>query len=106
MTSPTSRITELAKLIADKTAIVDQYFQTYGIPTPSFDINGPRHVSIPPEVRTVAIAHADVLAATRELHTLMLGPSASLVNMTVRSAPNANTFGKSPTFVVDHVLRL
>lgn len=93
MTSPTRKIVELAKQILEKTTIVDEYFETYGIPTPSMDINGPRHVSIPPQVRNVAVAHAQVLGATRELHTLMQGPNLSLMSTTVRSPPTASAAG-------------
>lgn len=100
----TSRITELAKLIAEKTAILESYFQTNGIPKPSFDINGPQHISIPPQVKDVAAAHADVLAATRDLHTLMLGPSTALMSINVRTAPVAASFGRSLTFVIDNLL--
>ena len=78
-----TRITELGTLIASKTAIVNEYFVFHGIPTPSFDIHGPLRVVIPPALKEIAAAHADVLAATRELHTLMLGPTAMLMGTNV-----------------------
>lgn len=79
MDMASTRITELANLIATKTAIVNEHFVLHGIPTPSFDIHGPPQVVIPPALKEIAAAHADVLAATRELHNLMLGPTAMLM---------------------------
>lgn len=81
-----SRIAELAALITTKTAIVNEYFVFHGIPVPSFDTHGPLRIVIPPPLKEVAAAHADVLAATRELHILMLGPAAMLMGTNVSQA--------------------
>lgn len=77
--SPT-RIEELARATADGTQIVDQYFPNSTIVTPSFGTNGPSTIIIPPGVPEIAAAHATVTDATKELHSLMLGPVAFLMN--------------------------
>ncbi|KAF2027953.1 S-adenosyl-L-methionine-dependent methyltransferase [Setomelanomma holmii] len=82
MASPT-RIVELAQAIAADTALVDAYFQANNIPTPSFDIDGPARVAIPPHEKNVAAAHVRVLGATKELHNLILGPMNMLMGMNV-----------------------
>ena len=79
-----TRITQLAQRIAAKTAIVNDYFELHGFPTPSFDIHGPQRIAIPPQVTEVASAHGEVLEATKELYDLMLGPSSVLMETIVR----------------------
>lgn len=79
-----TRITELAQRIAAKTAIVNEFFEVHGFPTPSFEIHGPQRIVIPPQVVEVASAHNEVLEATKELHDLMLGPSSMLMETIVR----------------------
>lgn len=80
---PSRSITEIAAIIAENTAVVDEYFSSNGIPTPSFSVDGPARVRIPPTETKVAEAHATVLGATMELHNLMLGPEAMLMNINV-----------------------
>ena len=81
---PPTRIVELAQIIADSTQTVDEYFTSHNLATPSFDVDGPRAITIPPEMSEVAAAHAAVIDATKELHSLMLGPTALLMNNGVR----------------------
>ena len=78
-----TRITELANLIASKTAIVNEYFEFHGIPSPTFDINGTTKILIPVQLKEIVKAHNDVLEATRELHALMQGPRAMIMETTV-----------------------
>lgn len=77
--SPT-RIIELARIIVDSTQTVDEYFTARNIASPSFGIHGSSTIIIQPEVPEVAVAHAAVIDATKELHSLMLGPTALLMN--------------------------
>ena len=81
--SPT-RIVELAQIIAAGTQTVDEYFTSHNLATPSFDVDGPPAIIIPSEIPEVAAAHAAVIDATKELHSLMLGPRALLMNNGVR----------------------
>ena len=81
--SPT-RIVELAQTIANGTQTVDEYFTSHNLATPSFDVDGPPAIIIPPKMSDVAAAHAAVIDATKELHSLMLGPTALLMNNGVR----------------------
>ena len=81
--SPT-RIVELSQIIAAGTQTVDEYFTSHNLATPSFDVDGPPAIVIPPEMTEVAAAHAAVIDATKELHSLMLGPTALLMNNGVR----------------------
>ncbi|KAL8856173.1 MAG: hypothetical protein Q9178_007211 [Gyalolechia marmorata] len=67
----TTRITELAAIIADNTKHVDAHLAQRGLPSPSFDPDSPAG----------ALLHSDVIAsrraileATDELHALMRGP--------------------------------
>ena len=67
----TTRITELAAIIADNTKHIDAQLAQRGLPSPSFDPDSPAG----------ALLHSDVIAsrraileATDELHALMRGP--------------------------------
>lgn len=77
---PPTRIVELSQTIADGTQTVGKYLTARNIATPSFDVHGPISINIPPEFPDVAAAHAAVIDATKELHSLMLGPTALLMN--------------------------
>ena len=80
--SPT-RITELANLIVAKTAIVNDYFEFHGIPTPTFDVNGPSKILIPLQLKEIALAQHDALEYTRELQQLLQGPRQMIMENTV-----------------------
>ncbi len=80
---PTSRITELASTIAENTAIVDQYLAAKNLPTPSFDVDGPAVIPIPPHETHVLAAQDNVIACTQELHNLMKGPTEMLMGIGV-----------------------
>jgi len=70
MASPT-RIAELATLIQKNTAILDDYLNTNGLPTPSFDESSPPVLHLPKDTADVREA---IIEATDELHSLLLGP--------------------------------
>ena len=77
-----NRIIELSTLISSNTAILDSYFQSHELPSPSFDVNvAPVQIPIPdPGVEDARIA---VLEAATELKDLLDGLGA-LVNPGVR----------------------
>ena len=82
MESP-SRIAELAALIAKSTAIVDDYLNSRGLRTPSFDADQPMAPLIPEHEVEVKRAQDLVIASTEELNKLMhLEPAASEANVT------------------------
>ena len=67
----TSTIMGLANAIQTNTSIVDQYFSSHGIPTPSFDIETPLELHLPDDIASCRTA---IIEATEELQMLMLGP--------------------------------
>lgn len=79
-----SRIVELSTSIAKNTAIVDEFCKKTGIPTPSFDVNAPPTVNIPPNEAAVTEAKDNIIAATRELGQLMQGPAEIVTDIGVR----------------------
>lgn len=65
----TTRILELAAIISSNTNAIDDYYQSNGLLSPSFDAKG--STVIPMEVDSARDA---VLDATMELHDLLLDP--------------------------------
>ena len=83
MSSSTTRIAELATLIADNTATVDSYLKTHNLPTPSFDPNGPLTIPIAAHETEIVKAQDTVVASTQELHNLIKGPTEMLMGLGV-----------------------
>ena len=67
----TTRITELASIIASKTALIDTHLTAQGLPSPSFDPDSPPQLL---NQGSIAEARRIVLEATDELHALIQGP--------------------------------
>ena len=82
-----SRISQLASIIAEKTAIVDEYLASNNHASPSFDINAPAKLPIPPDQTEIVAAQDAVIASSQELHDLVKGPSEVLMSLSVRSLP-------------------
>lgn len=82
-----SRISQLAAIIAEKTAVVDEYLASNNHAGPSFDINAPAKVPIPSDQTEVVAAQDAVIASSQELHDLMKGPSEILMSLSVRRPP-------------------
>jgi hypothetical protein len=81
MASSQSRIAELATTVAHHTQRVDNYLAERGLPCPSFEVDGPVDLALPPEIeesRTV------VLQASQELNDLLQGPRNLIFNHQVR----------------------
>ncbi|KXX74603.1 6-hydroxytryprostatin B O-methyltransferase [Madurella mycetomatis] len=75
------RMTALAKVISEKTAIVTNYLKNKGHEAPSFDVNGLDQFPIPPEDEVPFKAWPALAAATNELHNMSLGPKEGLRNL-------------------------
>ena len=71
-----TRIADLAAQIQENTAKVDKYLRNKGLPSPSFDEDGPVDFNI--EDEDVQNAHETALDASLELHQLLLGPAMCL----------------------------
>ena len=71
-----TRIADLAAQIQENTAKVDQYLRGKGLPSPSFDVDGPVDFKI--EDEDVQRAHEKALDSSLELHQLLLGPAMCL----------------------------
>jgi hypothetical protein len=78
--SSSTRIAKLAQLIQTNTVKVDNYLQTEGLKTPSFDIDAPAKLELPPSIEQ---ARETILDATDELHRLILGPKQYLTGLSV-----------------------
>jgi hypothetical protein len=55
MASSQSRIAELATIVADHTQRVDNYLAEKGLPHPSFEVDGPIDMELPPEIEALAL---------------------------------------------------
>ena len=77
-----SRIAELASLIANSTADIDNHLAAKGLPTPSFNADQPTHLL---DDSDLAISRRNIIEATDELHALMLGPVGILISPSVRT---------------------
>ena len=66
-----TRIAELSSVIQVSTARLDDYLKAHGISSPSFDLDTPAKLSLPADIAEV---RENLLDATDELNTLILGP--------------------------------
>lgn len=81
----TTRIAELALLIAHNTAEFERQLLADGLPCPTFDADLPPTLVHNPRI---AAARQAILGATDELHALMLGPISLLPHLVfVNSVP-------------------
>lgn len=70
-----SRIAELAFIIQSKTAQVDEYLQSHDRPSPSFDVDCPPDLGIPPDATDIEEARMEAIEASIELQELLQGPA-------------------------------
>ena len=73
-----NRITELSGSIAENSRIVTDYLASKNLPAPSFDVDGLTELSISPVDKEAFAARSNLIAATKELHDLVLGPKEAL----------------------------
>ena len=71
-----TRIAELAAQIQENTAKVDKYLRSKGLPSPSFDVDGPVDFKI--EDEDIHNARETAIDASLELHQILLGPAMCL----------------------------
>jgi len=71
-------ITKLSNEIAENTKIITNYLDSKGLAVPSFDVNGLEEYPIPPSEEAPFKARLRLIAATKELHDLALGPKEGL----------------------------
>ena len=70
--SPTeSRIAELGVVVAHHTQRIDYYLAENSLPYPSFDVEGPADLRLPPDLEQSRVA---VLQASQELNDLLQTP--------------------------------
>ncbi|KAJ2892177.1 uncharacterized protein MKZ38_010173 [Zalerion maritima] len=78
MTTSIQRITSLSEEISGKTKIITDYLSSKGLEAASFDVNGLSEYPIPPQDEIPFKARLELIAATKELHDLALGPKEGL----------------------------
>ncbi|TRX96512.1 hypothetical protein FHL15_002784 [Xylaria flabelliformis] len=78
----TSQIVELANRIASNTAKVNDYLLSHNLPTPSFDVDGPRDTLIPKDELDIEAARVAIVDDTLKLRRLVLGPREYLMSYT------------------------
>jgi hypothetical protein len=74
-------LTTLANTITENIKIITDYLTTRNLSAPSFDIDGLAELQISPVDREAWAARSKVVAATKELHDLTIGPKESLRNL-------------------------
>ncbi|KAI1411891.1 putative O-methyltransferase [Hypoxylon sp. FL1857] len=77
MSSPQSRIAELATTISTHTHRIDSYIAEKGLPHPSFEADGPVDLGLS---RDIDLSRIQVIEATQELNDLLQGPRNILFN--------------------------
>ena len=88
----TTRMAHLAALISSNTAKIDMYLKSQGLPSPSFDVDAPNDLGIPPEATDIDDVRKSALEASIELQDLLQG-STSLLRPVVCSL---RARGRSP----------
>ena len=81
-----TRIAELSAIISSNTSKVDEYLKAQGKPSPSFDVDAPGDLGIPPEAVEIEQSRKAALEASLELSDLLQGPT-SLLRPVVRILP-------------------
>ncbi|CAJ2505647.1 Uu.00g130410.m01.CDS01 [Anthostomella pinea] len=92
----TSRIAELADNIATNTSKLNGYLVANGLPSPSFDIDGPSDTLVPKNELDIEAARVAIIDDTQELRRLVLGPREYLMSYTV----TITRFGLTHAFAV------
>jgi hypothetical protein len=71
-------ITDLSREISEQTKIISDYLESKGLEPASFSVNGASEYPIPPREEVPFNARLKLIAATKELHDLALGPKDGL----------------------------
>lgn len=91
-----TRIAELAARIQKNTLKVDEYMRLNGLPSPTFDEDGPVDFKI--HSREVQEARVIAIDSTLELHQLLLGPALCLRPVVRMKQERARCYGSSLLF--------
>lgn len=78
-----TRIVELSQRIATNTTKLNDFLEANGLPTPTFDVDGPLGHSIPDDAAEIHAARAAIIDDTQELRRLVLGPKEYLMSYCV-----------------------
>lgn len=79
MASPSiNHITTLSQQILEKSKILTDYLTYNGLDAASFDVNGLEDFPISPDNQDVFKARFELVALTKELHDISVGPKESL----------------------------
>lgn len=79
MTPPSiERITTLSQKISEKSKILTDYLTSKGLDAASFDVNGLDDFPISPDAQEVFTARFELVALTKELHDISVGPKENL----------------------------
>ena len=73
--SQSRRINELSLIISKNTAVVDSFLESSNLATPTLGVDAPSKIPIPEERKDVETARMNVIEASAELRSLMMGPS-------------------------------
>jgi hypothetical protein len=101
MSSP-SRISQLSTLIAEHTAVTNNFFVENKLPTPSFEADALWSLPIPDDAEEIKAARLAVIEACAELQALMTGPK-EFLRVNVKQVPHHSNAEYSPEPV--HCLR-
>lgn len=91
MAPPETRITELASRIAANTTKLNDYLVASNLPTPSFDVDGPKDTLVPKKETDVEAARVAIIDDTQELRRLVLGPREYLMSYSVSPVPQKHS---------------
>ena len=87
-------MTNLSNEIAKNTRILTEYLSSKSLEAPSFDVNGLDEFPVSPNDEVAFKARLDLIAATKELHDVTLGPKEGLrfLAWDVRATPDSRVY--------------
>jgi hypothetical protein len=83
-------MTNLSNDIAKNTKIITEYLSSKGLEAASFDVNGLDEFPIPPTDEAPFKARLELIATTKELHDIALGPKEGLRYLAWDVSANCN----------------
>ena len=69
-----SSLVDVSERISKNTTFLQHFLKTRGLPTPSFNVNSPREFPNPENERAVELVREAILADTKLLFDLVIGP--------------------------------
>ena len=74
MATEISSLVDVSERISKNTAFLQHFLSTRGLPTPSFEVDTPREFPNPDNERAVELVREAILADTKTLFDLVIGP--------------------------------